>query len=379
MEILKGTGMHLIQTTSDTELNLKLERIRGILGKFDLDAILLRQTGNFAWATCGADSHINTADSIGIASLLITRTNRSVVTNNIEAERLMQEEGLAAQGWELQFSPWFEGDEHITGLTSGMKLGADTSFANALDLSHELATLRSQLTIAEGNRYRELGNLCALGMRQAIEAVQPGMSEYELAGLLAQSVESSGVQAIVNLVATDERIFSYRHPLPTAKQLRNYAMLILCGRKWGLICSVTRLVHFGQLPDEVRRKAEAVARIDAEMIVTTRPGNTLGNVFNRAQSAYAAAGFPDEWKLHHQGGSAGYAPREITATPASSEPILPGQAFAWNPSIAGAKSEDTILVGESSNEIITEMADWPTIGIQIGDQVIKRPAILEKK
>jgi len=139
------------------------------------------------------------------------------------------------------------------------------------------------------------------------------------------------------------------------------------------------LVHFGTLSNEVRHKAEAVARIDAEMIAATRPGNTLGDVFNRAQSAYAAAGFPDEWRLHHQGGSAGYAPREITATPTTIEPILVGQAFAWNPSITGVKSEDTILVGEESNEIITEMADWPTIDIQVGGQILKRPAILEKE
>ena len=106
---------------------------------------------------------------------------------------------------------------------------------------------------------------------------------------------------------------------------------------------------------------------------------TLGNVFSCAQSAYAEAGYPNEWQLHHQGGSAGYAPREITATPNSPEPILLGQAFAWNPSIAGAKSEDTILVGEGSNEIITEMADWPSIDVQVDEEIIKRPAILEKE
>jgi antitoxin VapB len=260
-----------------------------------------------------------------------------------------------------------------------MKLGADTSFPNAVDLSPEIASLRSQLTPEEGSRYRALGKACAQGMHQAINTVNPGMTEFEIAGLLAQSVESRGVQVIVNLIATDERIFSYRHPLPTSKQLRNYAMLILCGRKWGLICSLTRLVHFGTLPDEVRHKAEAVARIDAEMIAATRPGNTLGDVFSRAQSAYTATGFPDEWKLHHQGGSAGYAPREVTATPTSTEPILIGQAFAWNPSVTGTKSEDTILVGDGSNEIITEIAGWPAIDIQIGDQIIKRPAILEKE
>jgi len=367
------------QTISNTEHSLKLERIRHLLDESNLDAILLRRTDNFSWATCGADPHINTADSLGIASLLITQSNHFLVTNNIEARRLMQEEGLGEGGWELQVSPWFEGDNQIASLTRGMELGADTNIPHALDLSDEIASIRSQLTQEEGKRYRELGRLCAQGMRQSIDAVKPGMSEYEIAGLLAQSVESKGVQAVVNLVATDERIFSYRHPLPTAKKLRNYAMLILCGRKWGLICSVTRLVHFGPLPDEVRHKAEAVARIDAEMIVATRPGRTLGDVFSEAQSAYAAAGYPDEWKLHHQGGSAGYAPREVTATPASIEPILVGQAFAWNPSITGAKSEDTILVGTGSNEIITEMADWPGIDVQVGEQVIKRPAILEKK
>jgi len=57
---------------------------------------------------------------------------------------------------------------------------------------------------------------------------------------------------------------------------------------------------------------------------------------------------------------------------------IAGQVFAWNPSIPGAKSEDSILVGEQSNEIMTEMAGWPTIDVQIGDQIIRRPAILEK-
>ena len=371
--------METNKTTSQTELNLKLERIRHLLDESNLDAILLRRTDNFSWATCGADPHINTADSMGIASLLITQTDRFVVTNNIEAKRLMHEEGLAEGGWEFKASPWFEGDNQIVSLTRGMKLGADTSFPNALDLSGEIASIRSQLTPEEDKRYRELGKLCAQGMRQAIDGVNPGMSEYEIASLLAQSVESKGVQAVVNLIATDERIFSYRHPLPTDKKLQNYAMLILCGRKWGLICSVTRFVHFGALPDEIRHKANAVARIDAEMINATRPGRTLGDVFSKAQSAYAEAGYPDEWQLHHQGGSAGYAPREVTATPGAPEPILVGQAFAWNPSIAGTKSEDTILVGESSNEIITEMADWPSIEVQVDEQIIKRPAILEKE
>jgi antitoxin VapB len=362
----------------ESELNVKLGRIRTLLARLHLDAILLRQTGNFAWVTCGADSHINTADSLGVASLLITPSGHFVITNNIEADRLMHEAGLEAQGWEFQVSPWFGDTDRISELSGRIKLGADTCLPNALDLSAEIVSLRSALTPEEDQRFRNLGKACAHGMRNAIDSVHPGMTEFEIAADLYHAVEGEGVQATVVLVATDERIFSYRHPLPTAKQLQKYAMLVLCGRKDGLVCSLTRLVHFGPLPAELRRKAEAVARIDAGMIAATRPNKTIGDVFRKAQELYAATGFPEEWQLHHQGGSAGYAPREVTATPASVQPILVGQAFAWNPSITGTKSEDTILIGRDQNEIITEMSDWPAIDVQVGDHTIKRPAIFER-
>jgi hypothetical protein len=38
------------------------------------------------------------------------------------------------------------------------------------------------------------------------------------------------------------------------------------------------------------------------------------------------------------------------------------QAFAWNPSIVGAKSEDTVLVSARGVEVLTATSkDWPTI------------------
>ncbi len=371
--------MEPYRSSTATELNVKLGRLQALLIERNLDALWLRQSSNFVWATCGASSYIDRADSMGIASLLITRTDRFVLTNNIEAVRLMEEEGLARQGWEFRVSPWYENGDEVTKLTAEMKLGVDSCYRNAIDLSPDVASLRFQLTSEETERFRELGGLCAYGMGEAADAIRPGMTEYEISAMLSQAVESRGVQVTVNLAATDERIFAYRHPLPTSKKLQRYVMLVLCGRKSGLVCSLTRLIHFGPLPDEVRRKAEAAAKVDAAMIAATRPGRTMGDVFHLAQETYAATGFPDEWQLHHQGGLAGYAPREITATPASTQPILAGQAYAWNPSITGVKSEDTILVGEQNNEIITEMEDWPAINVQIDNQTIMRPAILERE
>jgi len=360
-----------------SEFDKKQERIQDLLQAHELDALLLERVSSFAWATCGAASYVNRATTNGESALLITPAKRYLLTNNIEATRLQKEERLADQGWTFRVGPWHQAEQIVADLTSGLALGADDPRPGARDLSRELARLRAKLTPEEVERFRVLGRLCAEAMAAAIRAVRPGDSEYQIAGMLAQASESRGVQAIVNLIATDERVSAFRHPLPSGKELEKYAMLVLCGRRWGLVCSLTRLIHFGRLPDDLRYKAEAVAEVDATFTVATRPGRTLGGIFERAQRAYAQAGFPDEWHLHHQGGAAGYEPREYIATPGSTDTVSLGQAYAWNPSITGTKSEDTILVSEEGNEVLTAIPDWPTMTVAADGEEITRPAILE--
>jgi len=360
-----------------SEFSQKQDRIQALLEERKLDALLLQCVSSFAWATCGAASYVNMATMNGEATLLMTPSGRYLVTNNIEATRLEQEEKLGAQGWEFHVVPWHETHVTVAELTRGLRLGADGPYPGAIDLSHNIARLRTRLTPEEGERFRALGCLCAEAMESAVRAVRPGQTEYQIAGLLAREAESRGVQVIVNLIATDARIFSFRHPLPTDKKLERYAMLVLCGRRWGLVASVTRLVHFGPLPHELRRKQEAVAQVDATFIAASRPGAMISDIFKKAVEAYREVGYPDEWKLHHQGGLAGYEPREYLATPISHHVVRPLQAFAWNPSITGTKSEDTIIVNEGGYEIITPVGDWPKIPVQVEGQLIERPAILE--
>ena len=359
------------------ELELKLQRIQNLLAKHGAEALLLKHVSSFAWATCGASSYINTASTEGVGSLLITPAGRYLITNNIEAPRFEKEEQLAAQGWEFRAAVWHADNPAVADLTRGLQLAADGPYPGALDLSGEMARLRANLLPEEDERYRSSGSLCAEAMDAAIRAVRPGQSEYEIAALLDRETRARGVQPIVNLIATDDRIYNFRHPLPTDKKLDKYAMLVLCGRKYGLVTSVTRLVYFGHLPEDVRRKMVAVASIDATFIAATRPGQILNEVFKRATDMYALTGFANEWQLHHQGGPAGYEPREWLVTPASTEVITAGQAYAWNPSITGAKSEDTILVGPSGNEVLTAIPAWPMLLVEVDGQNIPRPAILE--
>ena len=135
--------------------------------------------------------------------------------------------------------------------------------------------------------------------------------------------------------------------------------VIVCTRRKGLFVCLTRILHFGPISDDLRRKHDAVCKVDEVLRSTTRPGVRWCDVLAAGISTYEATGYADEWKKHHQGGPLGYEPRDFLATPTETRTVLENQLVGWNPSITGTKSEDTIL---SSGEVITAMPDWPMCG-----------------
>jgi len=156
-------------------------------------------------------------------------------------------------------------------------------------------------------------------------------------------------------------------------------MLVLCGRRQGLVAAITRLVHFGQFDEDLIRRHMATCTVDARMIWATTPGARAADVLRLGRQTYSEFNFPDEWRLHHQGGAIGYRSREYIATPGSAEVVQPDQAFAWNPSVRGTKSEDTILATDDGPELLTPPGeDWPTVHIEMGGKVLHRADILVK-
>jgi Xaa-Pro aminopeptidase len=351
-------------------------RARTFMAEHSLDALWLRRVSSFAWITGGASSYVTINAEFGAASAILTPGGKYIVTNTIEAPRLEREERLGDLGFEFRVAGWHEANEALTELVGAGRLGVDGPWPGASDISADLARLRARLTPAEDERFRELGRLCGEAIQAAARQVRPGMTEYQVAALVAGETLARGVTPVLHLVGADERVAAYRHPLPTDKKIDRYVMLVLCGLKWGLIASVTRLVHFGSLSGELRRRHNAVTQVDATLIAATRPGARLGDVFRQGMAAYAEAGFPDEWKLHHQGGPAGYEGREYKGTPDATEVVETGQVFAWNPSITGTKSEDTILIGAERNQVLTAVGDWPAIQVEVDEQVWSRPDIL---
>ena len=266
----------------------------------------------------------------------------------------------------------------VRALVAGGRFGSDLPETGEHDCAAEIATLRSQLGSEELDRFRVLCSNSAAAIDEAARGLAPGQTELEVAGRLSDALVRRGAVPIVLQVAFDERVSEYRHLLPTERRLERYAFLSFCARQWGLVASLTRLVHLGAVPAELRQRAAGVARVDATMLHATRAGAVLGDVFDQARAAYAAVGHSGAWREHHQGGLAGYETRELVVRPGCKVRVAEGQVVAWNPSLAGVKSEDTALVraGEPC-EVLTTTPRWPALRVEVDGHALSRPGILE--
>jgi antitoxin VapB len=368
-----------------TELEEKTERVVRFLAGERLGGVLLGAQHNFAWLTGGGRSGIDLSREPGAGALLVRADGRRfVVANNIEAARLLAEE-LDGYHWEPVEFDWTEekADPSLPVararalLDGGAQLGTDLPAAGgARVVEGSFARLRFQLTEQEIARLRSLGQDAGRAVGEVARGLEPGLTEREVARRASDALAAVGAHSVVTLVAADERLKRYRHPVPTEARWEKVLMMVVCARRGGLIASLTRIVSAGAAPDDLRRRTEAAARVNAALYAATRPGATGGELFDVAARAYAAEGFAGEERLHHQGGATGYRTRDWVAHPRSEEKVLARQAFAWNPSITGTKTEETCLAFEDRVEVVTASPDWPAIPVEVAERSYALPGVL---
>ncbi|MBN1808020.1 MAG: M24 family metallopeptidase [Planctomycetes bacterium] len=363
------------------EIDLKRDVLRDYLRHNGLDAVLLSSQALFSWYTGGLSNRVAMCTDGGAACLLASGIpgEDTIFTTNIEEPRLRDEELSPHLNLNLESFSWWEEDaiaDRVRSLASGRKVVSDSPFAGLPSLPPDFLSLTYSLTAPEIDRYRSLGRDTSACLELVARRLEPGMTELTIAADISLEFLNRDIIPHVLLVAADERTLKYRHPLPTDRPVEKHVMLVACARRGGLIASITRLVHFGPLSKDLAARHHAVTAVDAALIAGTVENRPLSDIFNDAVSAYAAAGFPDEWRLHHQGGPTGYQSRSYKGTPSATQLVLANQAFAWNPSITGTKSEDTILASGSGQEILTPAIDWPLLDHSIRGRPVQRPDIL---
>lgn len=362
------------------EIKEKERRVREFLKSKDLKGVLLKRQANFSWMTGGGLNLVGITTEFGATSLLITEDSKFLISNNIEAPRMIEEENLEEQGFIVKTFPWHEDQEAaiVKELIGDGALGCDVSFPNATTLTEDIARLRYSLTPEEIERYQWLGERVSSALEKTMMQTKKGEKESAVVARLCKEIWKDRIDPITLMAAADDRVFKFRHPIPTEKKIEKYLMVSVNARKWGLIVSLTRFVHFGKLPAELREKYEANVFIDCTMMAHTRPGTPAKEVLQKGIDAYCQKGYPEEWKLHHQGGSIGYTGRDYRTNFNTPDFIQENQAFTWNPSLTGTKSEDTILATSKGPQMITRPIIYPTLSLTLEGVSFKRPAILVK-
>lgn len=366
------------------ETDIKIERLIRVARDAGVAGIVLNTQRNFAWLTGGAVNRIDGSRETGAGSLLIGKDGRRfAIANAIEMPRL-QNDSLPGLGFEPVEYAWT--DDHANPaivselatrvLSTTERIGADWPLPNMVVVEGAITRVRAPLTDEEVTRYRALGADCGRALGALCRTLKPGASELEVAGQVAAAIALAGARAVVVLVAADDRISRYRHPVPTAARWKQTLLIGLCAERAGLVVSLSRIVAAGQPAAALVDRTRATASVFDHLLSNTRAGAAGADLYATAARAYSDAGFPGEEHRHHQGGATGYRTREWIAHPRSAETVLDRQAFAWNPTITGSKVEETVLVIDGHLETLTTSPDWPVIPLTVSGGRLQAPDVL---
>src|SRR6266550_256801 len=241
------------------EIEEKTERLVRLCSNEDLGGVLINSQPNFAWLTAGGRNCVDSSRENGVATLFVRRDGkRFVLANKIEMSRIMTEE-LNGQNYEpLEFG-WEEEKANPTLITEvarsvtteKMPWGCDLPIGDARINDGTIAKTRYQLTAPEIARFRIFGAHAGLAIGDLAVSLAPGLTEREVARRANDALAAIGAEAVVNLVAADERLQRFRHPVPKDARWKNLLMIVVCARRHGLIASLTRIVCAGPVPDEL--------------------------------------------------------------------------------------------------------------------------------
>ena len=366
------------------EIDIKMNRVQNFLSEQHVAGLLLTRVNNFSWMTAGiADNEIVITSEVGAASLLIMNDGHKYVVGESGEVSRHAHEDLAGLNYESKGYDWYQDQtvpdrklEIIHELARGLPIGTDVPYGDLKPVAAEFSRLRYELTEPEVKKYRWVGQQATEAVIAVCRQLHPGLSEREIEAMASNELMRRGLRPTVLLMGVDHRVSDYYHHAPTDLQLKNYAIVNVCARRWGLVASVARFVHFGPIDPDLKRKLQAAMKISAEYQANSKPGVSAGEMIDLAKKWYADEGFEGDWQAHHQGGAIGYAEREWIAAPGSKESILDHQAFAWNPIIRGTLSFDTILVYKEHVENLTHTSDWPSVPIVIDGKTYQMPDIL---
>lgn len=348
----------------------KLKEIRKILTERNFDGVEIKSQANFSFLTRGR-GFIGLASAASCGSLLITLNKVYLITENIEVMRLYEEQLDENPLIELLPFPWNEGQKRQEAID---RVARNLKIASESDIEKELFGIRTLISQYDYKDYKDLCQDSTIILEDICKNIKKGITEYQLAGEISKELWTKNIEPITILIGFDERALKRRHPVMIGNVLKNYALVGICGRRNGLIVSISRdvLIDGDREMEEKHRKC---AMVNAAFLNSLKIGSTLEEVFEAGVNQYEKEGYPLEYLKHHQGGLTGFIPRELRANKGCVHKVRENEAYAFNPTIQGSKCEDTVFVTQNGIENLTYTGNYSYVECNMGNEKIIVPTV----
>lgn len=347
----------------------RLARLRARMAEVGTDLVALGPTSHMAWLA-GADPH---GDERPVM-LLISQTHAGFLMPALNANSVRQMTDLPFETWRDDDGPDAAlakllaqcGPVKSVAVDEAMRadfalLLLDTVNTPARDFSHAtLGHLRAMKDAAELTALRACARLNDAAATAAFQALEAGMTERDVAGVIHAHYKSNGAKPEFTIVGFGQNgAFPHHHTGDTVLE-DGMAVLIDTGcRMNGYPSDMTRCGWFGATPDpEFLRVAQVVEDAVQAALATVRPGVVAKDIDAAARGVITAAGYGDYF-VHRTGHGLGidiHEPPYITAT--SESVLYEGHVFSIEPGIYlpgrfGVRLEDIVTVTADGPEILS--------------------------
>lgn len=373
MRGLKSVAAQVVPIGNDERI-ARVAKAQRLMAEHGIDAVFIGAGSSLTYFT-----GMHWWDSERLTGVILPRKGEPVyVTPEFERVRTLEQIKLGndVRGWQEDEDPYalvakvLRDMGHATG-TLGMEEAVPYFRAKGIADALPQAKVVPAWPVVSGCRrvksaaelaLMKLANETTLAVYEAVwKALQPGMTEQDISGLLAMAYARTGLKgdASVNV----GKYTASPHGSDKPQHLVEGTPIIFDGgcRAGGYTSDITRTVVLGQPNDEIRKVFDIVLKAQTAALNTARPGVAMGDVDAAARKVISDSGYGPDYRYfsHRLGHGIGIDMHEWDYLVRGNTHLLePGMTFSDEPGIYipdrfGVRLEDILYITEDAAALMT--------------------------